>query len=172
MKTIMQVACGCALLLTACWFCGGQDVVKPIETSLCELYQHPEHYAGKMIKVRAGSVGNLSIENTLHDSPAESCSSYMRMVVVFPQQVEPAPAFQLVQDESYKKLVEALHLPGPIHIDATYEGRFDPVFVWRDHKRIRVGQGNEEGYGKKHEYDGRIVLHQVSDVWTKPLPRR
>jgi hypothetical protein len=94
------------------------------------------------------------------------------MVVVFPEQVKPAPAFQLVQDESYTKLAEALQSPGSTHIDATYEGRFDPVFVWRDHKRIRVGQGDEGGYGKKHEYDARIVLHQVSNVWTKPLPRR
>jgi len=172
MKTIMRATWSCALLLITCGFGWGQDAVKPIETSLCELYQHPEDYAGKMIKVRAGSVGSLRIENTLHDSPAEPCPAYMRMVVVFPEQVEPAPPFQLVQDESYKKLAEALHSPGSTHIDATYEGRFDPVFVWRDHKRIRVGQGNEEGYGKKHEYDGRIVLHQVSDVWAKPLPRR
>jgi len=96
----------------------------------------------------------------------------MRIIVVFPDQVKPAPDFQLVQDESYKKLAEALHYPGPIHIDATYEGRLDAAFAWRDHKRIRLGQYGGKGYGKKHEYDGRIVLHQVSDVWAKPLPRR
>ena len=63
---------------------------------------------------------------------------------------------------------------GPIHIDATYEGRFDAAFAWRDHKGIKLGQGNvnEEGYGKKHDYDGRIVLHQLSDVRSKPLPRK
>jgi len=64
----------------------------------------------------------------------------MRIIVVFPDQVKPAPDFQLVQDESYKKLAEALHYPGPIHIDATYEGRLDAAFAWRDHKRIRLGQ--------------------------------
>ena len=64
-------------------------------------------------------------------------------------------------------------LPGANPIDATYEGRFDAAFAWRDHKWIKLGQGNgsQEGYGKGHEYDGRIVLHQVSDVWAEPLPR-
>jgi hypothetical protein len=45
-------------------------------------------------------------------------------------------------------------------------------FVWRDHKRIKMGPGTEKGYGKKHNYDGQIVLRQVSDVWAKPLPRK
>src|SRR5579864_3655774 len=152
MKITTQAICLCILFLSG--FCMGQDATKPIEVSLCELYQHPEQYAGKMVKVRGGSVSDLSISNVLHDAPAEPCSTYMRLVVVFPDQVKPAPAFQIVQDDSYKKLAESLHYPGPIHIDATYEGRFDPVFVWRDHKRIRVSQDDEEkGYGKKHEYD-------------------
>jgi len=69
-------------------------------------------------------------------------------------------------------LEDALHHRGPIHIDATYEGRFDAAFAWRDHKRVRVGPDGENGYGKKHEYDARIVLRQVSDVWAKPVPRR
>jgi len=172
MKAIARVTCVCFLLLTGGGVCWGQEASKPVEATLCELYQNPEQYAGKMIKVRGGSVGGLHIEDLLHDSHAEPCPAYMRIIVVFPDQVKPAPGFQLVQDESYKKLAEALHYPGPMHIDATYEGRFDAAFTWRDHKRIRVGQGNEGGYGKKHEYDARIVLRQVSDVWAKPLPRK
>ena len=82
----------------------------------------------------------------------------MRIIVVFPDQVNPTPAFTLVQDDSYEKLRKALSYPGPIHIDATYEGRFDPAFAWRDHKRIKLSQDSEKGYGKKHNYDGRIVL--------------
>ncbi len=172
MKAIAQASC-CLLLLTGCLLCWGQESsASPVAATLCDLYQHPEQYAGKMVKVRGGTVGDLHIEDTLHDSHAEPCPAYMRIVVVFPDQVRPAPGFELLKDESYRKFSEALHSPSPVHIDATYEGRFDPVFVWRDHKRIRVGQGNEEGYGKKHEYDGRIVLHQVSDVWAKPLPHR
>ena len=172
MKTITRATLGCAVLLIVCGLCWAQDTVKPIETTLCQLYQDSEQYAGKIIKVRAGSVSDLHIENTLHDSPAERCPAYMRIVVVFPEQVTPAPGFKLIRDESYRKLEEALHSPGPIHIDATYEGRFDAAFVWRDQKRISVGQNQIKGYGSKHQYDGRIVLHQVSDVWTKRLPKR
>lgn len=172
MKTILGAVFGCVLLLVHSGFCWGQGAAKPVEVTLCDLYQHPDQYHGKMVKVRGSSVDNLHLEDMLPDSPSQSCPDYMRLVVVFPNQVRPAPGFQLVEDEAFKKLAEALRFLGPIHIDATYEGRFDPVFVWRDHKRIRVGEGNENGYGKKHEYDGRIVLRQVSDVWAKPLPRK
>jgi hypothetical protein len=172
MKTTTRATCSCVLLLAGWVFCCGQSAGQPIEATLCDLYQHPEQYAGKIIKVRGGSVGDLHIEDIMHDSHAEPCSAHMRIVVVFPDQVRPAPGYQLVQDESYKELVEALHRPGPIHIDATYEGRFDAAFAWRDHERIRVGEYAGKGYGKKHEYDGRIVLHQVYDVWAKLVPRR
>ena len=145
----------------------------PLKVTLCDLYEHPGQYAGKMVAVRAGSVGGLSLENTLHDSPTQPCLAYMRLTVEFPNGVKPAPSFQLVRDDSLRELEDALHHGGAIHIDATYEGRFDPVFVWRDHKRIRVSQDEEaKGFGKKNEYDGRIVLRQVSGVWAKPLPRR
>jgi hypothetical protein len=172
MNTPVRVTFGCVLLLSSCSFCWGQEAQKSIETVLCDLYQHPEQYAGKVIKVRGGSVSGLRIEDLLHDSHPKPCPTYMRIMVVFPDHVKPPPGFQLVRDESYKKLEEALNYSGPIHIDATYEGRFDAAFVWRDHKRVRLGLENEKGYGKKHEYDGRIVLYRVSDVWAKPLPHR
>jgi hypothetical protein len=96
----------------------------------------------------------------------------MSVIVVFPIQVKPSPDFELVQDESFRELEQALHRPGPTHIDATYEGRFDAAFYHRDGKRIRVGQGTGRGYGKGHRYDGRIVLRRVYDVTATPLPRR
>ena len=172
MNAAVRMIRSCALLLVAWGFCWGQEAVKPIETTLCELYRNPERYAGKMIKVRGASVGTLSIQNTLHDSPAEPCPAYIRIIVVFPEQVQPAPAFQLIRDDSYRKLKEALHSPGPTHIDATYEGRFDPACVWRDRKRVKIGDTRIRGYGKNNEYDGRIVLHRVSDVWMGRLPQR
>ena len=172
MKTIMRVTYGCVFFLVCFRSCLAQDTEKPLEATLCDLYQHPDQYAGKIVKVRGGSVGDLRIEyNILHDSHAEPCPTYMRLVVVFRDQIKPAPAFQLIRDESYKKLEEALHSTSPIHMDATYKGRFDAAFFWRDHKRIKVDGSDVKGYGKKHEYDGRIVLHRVSDVWTMRLPR-
>ena len=150
--------------------CLSDDVRKTAVVTLCDLYQHPEQYAGQMVKVRAGSRGTLQIENMLHDSHPKSCSAYIRMLVEFPEQLNPVPGFELVRDDSYKKFVEALRSRDPIRVDATYEGRFDPAFVWREQKRIRVGHSDIKGLGKKHDYDGRIVLRQVSDVWTALLP--
>jgi hypothetical protein len=172
MRAVTQTLFFGVVLLACCAVCWGQGSASSVAATLCDLYQHPEQYAGKMVKVRGGSVGELHIEDALHDSQAVPCPAYMRIIVVFPDQLKDAPDFQLVRDESYRKLLDALHHPSPVHIDATYEGRFDPVFVWRDHKRFSVGQGNKKGYGEKHQYDGRIVLHQVSEVWVNPIPRR
>ena len=162
-----------ACLLALCGFalCRGQNASGSIEATLCDLYQHADQYTGKIVKVRGGSVNSLEIDDILHDSQPVTCPAYMRIVVVFPDQIKPGPSFQLVRDESYKKLEEALHYSSPIHIDATYVGRFDAAFYWRDQKRIRVGEYVGKGYGKKHRYDGRIVLQQVFDVWAMPLPR-
>ena len=168
----MRTAFACFLLLISSGFVRGQDAATPVEATLCSLYQFPERYTGKMIKVRGGSVSGLAIEDLRHDAQQEPCPTYMRIVVVFPDQGRPSPTFDLVRDDSYRKLYEALHYKGPIHIDATYEGRFDAAFAWRDHKRIRVGDNTEKGFGKHHEYDSRIVLRQVSDVWAEPLPHR
>lgn len=163
----------CALAgISVITMCRSSETLDPIDVSMCELYQNPEQYSGKIVRVRAGSTGELQIENILHDSPSTSCPAYMRILVVFPKQVIPPPGFDLVKDESYKDLDEALHTKGPIRIDATYEGRFDAAYVWRNQKRIRLSQGKEKGYGKNHDFDARIVLRRVLDVWSKRLPPR
>ena len=87
-----------------------------------------------------------------------------------PQETRPAPTFNLVRDDAYNGWFEKLHR-GP-NVIATGEGRFDPAFVWRDQKRIRVGDGPDKGYGKKPRYDGRIVLRRASAVLARPMPRR
>jgi hypothetical protein len=172
MKTLLRVIFGCLLLLIECGFGLGQSPAGPIEVTLCELYQHPEDYARKIIKVRGGSISGRGIDDLMHDSKAVPCPTYMRIVVVFPDQVKPAPDFQLVRDESFEKLEDALNSKGPTHIDATYEGRFDAGFAWRNKERIRVGGYTGKGYGKKHFYDSQIVLQRVSNVWAMPLPHR
>ena len=92
----------------------------------------------------------------------------MSIVVVFPNQIKPAPDFDLVKDDSFNKFQEAMYHSRPIHIDATFEGRFDSLVMVRDGKRITIGKG----YGKKHQHNGRIVLHRVSDVTAEPLGRK
>jgi len=96
----------------------------------------------------------------------------MRLILVYPETVKPSPGFDLLRDNAFKQLQEALNHARPIDIQATFEGRFDAAFYWRDRNRIRVGQSTEKGYGRGHRYDGRIVLRRVYDVTATPLPRR
>ncbi|HKM80063.1 MAG TPA: hypothetical protein VJY15_03775 [Candidatus Acidoferrum sp.] len=169
MKTLMCVMFGCAVVLADPAICGGQRVPNPVEVTLCDLYQHPEQYTDKMVKVRGTVAGN---DLWIDAFTEKACPTHMRLIVVFPDQVNPAPSFDLVRDKSFKELEDALYQPRPIHIDATFEGRFDAAFYWRDQKRIAVGRSQVKGYGKKHDYDGQIVLHQVSAVVVKSLPRK
>src|SRR5882724_588246 len=97
----------------------------------------------------------------------KACSSWMNVVVVFPEQVKPTPGFSLVHGDSLTKLLESVRKGKGV--EATFEGRFDAAFVWRDHKRIPVG--TDPGYWKKNRYDARIVLHRVSDVLVLPGSR-
>ena len=143
-----------------------QDNATHVETTLCDLYQNPRQYTGKIVKVRGTVAGDELWIDTFTE---KACPAYMRVTVVFPERVVPAPDFDLVRDESFKQLEAAIYHARPIHIEATFEGRFDGAFFWRDHKRIRIGPGTNKGYGKRHDYDGRIVLRQVSDVEVKPL---
>lgn len=81
---------------------------------------------------------------------------------------KPKPNFDLERDSSFQKYEDARQKG--MRIEATLEGRFDPVFSWKDRKRVRVGEG--EGYGKKHSADARLVLYKMSDVDTRYLPRK
>jgi hypothetical protein len=146
----------------------GQAGAEPSKVSLCELYQHPERYSGKIVRVRASVSGNdLSLDDF---SEREPCSAYMRVHLELPESVTPKPGFDLVRDETLNEFLDALHKG--MNVIGTYEGRFDPAFVWHAHKREPVGQGQPKGYGKKQRYDGRIVLRRVADVVVRPMPRR
>jgi hypothetical protein len=143
----------------------------PLKVTMCDLYTDPQKYAGKMIEVRATIVGHH--DPTLEQpafTPQDPCgaSAYMTTGLEIPQNVKPKPKFDLIRDESFQKYEEAL--AKSMRIEATMEGRFDPVFIWRNRKRERVGEG--EGFGKKHSKDARLVLHRISDVVTKYNPRR
>jgi len=139
-----------------------------------ELFERQEQYAGKMIKVRAGTAGaQLWISNAIFGGPVKTCSAWLDIVVLFPWQVTPHPDFDVVRDASFAKFKDAINT-GKTRIDATYEGRFEILHVVRDGKRINVMTGKEEPKrrGKRGWYDARIVLHQVSDVDAMRLPRK
>jgi len=143
----------------------------PLKVTICDLYSDPQRYAGKMIEIRATIAGyrDPKLEQPAF-APQKPCaaSGYMTIGLELPQNVRPKPDFDLIRDESFQKYAEALQRP--MRIEATLEGRFDPTFIWRNHKRERVGEG--EGYGKKHVEDGRLVLYKMSDVKTRDMPRK
>jgi hypothetical protein len=143
----------------------------PLKVTMCDLYKNPQMYAGQMIEVRSTIVGYRDpILERPAFSPQEPCSAsgYMIIALELPQDVKPKPGFDLIRDLSFQKYEESLKKP--MRIEATLEGRFDPVFIWQNQKRERVGNG--DGYGKKHDHDGRIVLRKLSDVEAKPIPHK
>jgi len=164
-RVLRWLICASLCLLSFCALSRGQLSTEPVQASLCDLHQHPNQYAGKMVRVRGTIAGN---DMWIDDFTEKPCSSWMSIVVVFPQQVKPAPDFGLVKDDSFGKFEDAMYHSRPIHLEATFEGRFDSVVILQDGKRIKAGTG----YGKKHAHDGRIVLHRVSDVMARPLPRK
>lgn len=160
--------CAAVALLfgVSCW---AQPDSPPRKVELCELYTHPAEFAGKMVEVRATIVGRH--EPSL-ESPASSrqapCSAYMSIALEFPGDVTPRPAFDFAPGAPFQEYQEAIRRP--TRIEATLVGRFDPVFVWKDQHRLRVGTGT--GFGKKHSADARLVLRSMSDVVVWTIPRR
>lgn len=143
MKLLRPAILHSAVLLALCLSTWGQENMRALEVSLCELYQHPEKYAGKMVKVRATVAGRKEL--WVDSFTREPCPSWISVTVVFPGQVKPAPDFDLVRDTPFKEFQDALHRKGPMNINATLEGRFDTVLEPQGEKRVRVGKG----YGKK-----------------------
>ena len=133
----------------------------PIKVTLCELAEHPEQYAGKMVAVHASEMGK---DFWIEDFTNKSCSAWTEVVVVYPDQIRPAPGFDLIHNDAFNKFFEAVRQGR--NVEATYEGRFDVAYVWRDHKRISVG--TDKGYGKKQKYGARIVLRSISEVVARP----
>ena len=140
----------------------------PLKVTMCDLYEHPEQYAGKIVEVRANVSGNdLALDDF---SNQKSCSAYMKLHLELPADAKPVATFDLLRDDTYRELCGSLQRG--MNVTATFDGRFDPAFVWHDQKRTRVAGSNNDGYGKKHRYDGRIVLRKVSDILARPVPGR
>lgn len=157
-----------SILLSTC-LAGQPNEDTPTKVTLCDLFTNPAQYAGKMVEFRGTLSGyrNPSVELPSFSKP-ESCSAYMTIVLELPQTVSPKPNFDLVRDEAFQKYEAAMSKP--MRIEATLEGRFDPVFAWKDRKRVRIGEG--PGFGKSHSADARLVLRKLSDVETRVMPRR
>ncbi|MEI9977030.1 MAG: hypothetical protein WDO73_36260 [Ignavibacteriota bacterium] len=140
----------------------------PLKVTMCDLYENPALYAGRMVEFRASVIGYGNDRHLDDFSRQEACSAYMWIAMQFPQDVKPKAEFNLERDVDFEKYENALHRG--LNIEATVVGRFDPVFVWRDKHRVRVGPG--EGFGKKHLADGRLVLERMCDITTHYVPKR
>jgi hypothetical protein len=135
------------------------------DTTLCALYDSPVRYAGTFVRVRAHIIGR-DLKELWIDTTCPAASVYMITLAELPENVRPKAPFSLELNSAFSEFKDALNRH--VAITATLEGRFDPVFVWKEKKRLRVGAGN--GFGKKHRYDARLVLRKISDVRTFPLP--
>lgn len=136
--------------------------------SLCDLAQHPEQYNGKLVEIHASVTGtDLSIDD-FEQNPA--CASWIGVLIVLPGQVTPKPTFDVIRDAAFNRLFAALH--NGMNVQATFSGQFDAVYTWKNHKQVWIGGREARGFGKNGKYGGRIVLHRISEVLARPVPRK
>ena len=141
-----------------------------MRATLCDLAQRPEQYIGKLVEVPASVSGNdLSIDD-FEQKPA--CPSWMGVILVLPEQMKPKPDFDVVRDDPFNQFFADLRKG--MNMQATFEGRFEAVYTWRNQKQVWIGEGgaNRKGFGKRGQYGGRILLRRVSDLLARPVPRR
>jgi hypothetical protein len=124
-----------------------------------------------MIEIRTYIAGNIyphfDMPASVQQGPCNA-SGRMSIGIELPQDVNPKPDFDLIRDESFFAF-QNLNKQPP-WIEATVEGRFDPVFIWRNNHRVKIGEG--VGFGPQNNVDARVVLHRVSDVISRiPAPR-
>jgi len=164
-----------AVLLVTVSALNQQSAVQPhvipessVRVTLCDMFKDPQQYAGKLVEFRAAVIGTKLQDMWLEEAQSlpGGCDAYMRIVAAFPAEVTPNPPFVFQRDATFDEFRSAIPT---MRVYATFTGRFDPVFVWRDQKRIRIAEGN--GYGKKHNYDGRVVLLRITDVLARHIPR-
>ena len=150
MKTIYHTCCACVLVILSSGLLWAQEVEKPIPLTMCELFEHPEQYVGKTVKVRGASVGaELWVGNATMSGPVKNCSAWLNVIVVFPRQVSPTPGFDVVRDESLIKLENAINhymrIDQPTKADSNSYTRYATVNVsiWPLVKRSGDGSENE-----------------------------
>ena len=158
------------LVLVFCqrpYYCQADENRAPIKVTLCELAEKPDLYIGKMVQVKASVAGS----NELWLRDIQTCSCYMRIIAVLTDNVKPRPDFETLKDENFKKFFEDLNKR--MNVLATFEGQFEAVYTWQNKEQIWINgsKKKQKGFGKKGEYGGRIILHRVSDLLSRPIPR-
>lgn len=159
----------CRLVLAVAVVGLAQDERTAVKATLCDLADQPEQFIGKMVEVRASVAGNDLWIDDFEQKPG--CSSWMGVILALPEKVNPKPDFDVVRDESFSQLFDSLRKG--MNVQATFEGRFEAVYSWQNHKQVWITGAEEKskGFGKKRQYGGRIILHRVSDVLARRVPR-
>jgi hypothetical protein len=136
----------------------------PIKVTVCELLAKPEEFSGKQVIFHATLINPR--RKALVDG---DCG---RVFLVFPgdEEVRPKAEFQLLEDDSFKKLMDAqsqlLPMPPkkPGRITATFEGRFDSVFSLRNGRKVK----RDPRSIRLAADEVRLVLRRVSSVKVDP----
>ena len=136
----------------------------PLKVRLCDLHEHPEQYAGKMVEVRARIVGRD--DPTLDDFSKPPCSTFSVIALTFPHELRADAPFELEKNSSLREYDAARGKP--MGIEATIQGRFDSIIVQQDGDRARAGKG----YGKKSKFESRLVVRELKDVFTWRMPKK
>ena len=163
-----------SILLTVAASLGSQidtpanDAHKPqsLKVRMCDLYTEPQRYAGRLVEFRAIAMNTRLDDLWIEDFEGPTCNFYMGIVAIFPEQVIPKPPFSFISNEAFPQFVSSIRT---MWVEAKFVGRFDPGFVWREKKRIKIA--DVAGLGDK-KYDGRIVLQSISEIVARRLSRR
>jgi hypothetical protein len=155
-----------ALLFTGACILTCANERAPMKTTVCELLSKPEQFSGQMVIFRADLI------NPRRMALVEgNCG---RVLLTFPNddEIRPKARFQLVEDGNFKKLMDSVAVLIPMppkkpgRITATFEGRFDSVFVLRGDRKTQ----RDPLSIRLAADEVRLVLHRVSDVHVEPAP--
>lgn len=158
---LLSAACRlavCALLLTGAM--SSNEAQTPTTTAdrvtLCELYQHPEQYQGKVVQVYASISGP---ELALDDLAASTaCPAQMKLKLEIPS--EHAIDQMNVETRADIKVLRRGYHANQIAVIA---GRFNAAFVRRDGVRTAIAGGDPQGYGRGRDFDGVLVLQSLTE---------
>jgi hypothetical protein len=143
----------------------------PVQTSLCALAENPEAFNGKIVRVRASAMGRVIKDLWIDDFEQKpACSAWMGIIVVLPEQSKSHTRFDVVRDADFHEFCDKIRT---MNVQATFEGRFEAIYTWKEQKRVWVASSHgKKGFGKKGRYGGRIVLCRVASVIAHHVPRR
>ena len=140
----------------------------PSKVTLCDIYRYPAAYVGKLVRVHASVTGS---DLAIDDFSGSRCDYWTTTIVVLPDEAKPKPDFVLFQDDSSRAFFDALH--DGKNVEATFNGRFDAIFIWHDQRKLYLpGSYERKGFGKNHRYGAQIILKSISDVVARDVPRK